>query len=78
VLTVHHVHSLDPYTFTQDEMVPASQMFKLHAAQTSPHCELEEFQSASHMDAYDVEPEQYWGALGRFLKHYIDKSPDGP
>ncbi|GFR41473.1 hypothetical protein Agub_g2163 [Astrephomene gubernaculifera] len=51
----------------QDEMVPASQMFRLHAAQTSPHCELEKFKAASHMDAYDVEPEQYWGALHRFV-----------
>ncbi|KXZ56506.1 hypothetical protein GPECTOR_1g453 [Gonium pectorale] len=56
----------------QDEMVPASQMLQLHAAQTSEHCELEKFRYASHMDAYDVEPEQYWGALTRFMTTYVN------
>ncbi|GLC33820.1 hypothetical protein PLESTB_000508200 [Pleodorina starrii] len=56
----------------RDEMVPASQMLRLYAAQRSPNCELEQFTEASHMDAYDVEPEQYWGALARFLTRFVD------
>ncbi|GLI68716.1 hypothetical protein VaNZ11_013197, partial [Volvox africanus] len=57
----------------QDEMVPSSQMFRLHAAQTSPNCELVQFEKARHMDAYDTEPELYWGALAHFLTTHVDK-----
>ncbi|PNH09082.1 Protein bem46, partial [Tetrabaena socialis] len=56
----------------QDEMVPASQMFKLHTLQRSPQCELLQFDKASHMDAYDVEPEKYWGGLYNFLVRYVE------
>ncbi|KAG2497973.1 hypothetical protein HYH03_004234 [Edaphochlamys debaryana] len=55
----------------RDEMVPAPQMYKLYNAQTSQACELVEFHEASHMDAYDVEPEQYWGALHQFMQRYV-------
>lgn len=61
----------------QDEMVPSTQMFKLHAAQRSTHCELEVFKEASHMDAYSEEPELYWSSLARFLACYVDDAGGG-
>jgi hypothetical protein len=56
----------------QDEMVPAPQMLQLHAAQRSPVCVLQRFERSHHMNAYDEEPEQYWGALAGFMKQYVD------
>ncbi|KAG2455082.1 hypothetical protein HYH02_000904 [Chlamydomonas schloesseri] len=59
----------------RDEMVPSSQMFALHAAQRSPHVQLEQFEQALHMDAYDTEPEKYWGGLYRFMRTFVEDAP---
>ncbi|GFH28539.1 protein bem46 [Haematococcus lacustris] len=40
-----------------DEMVPASQMYALHALNRAPHCELVTIQGAHHLDAYEHSPE---------------------
>lgn len=60
------------FVSVQDEMVPSSQMYALHEAQRAPSCELVEFHKASHMDAYDAEPELYWGALSLWFKQYVE------
>mmetsp|Transcript_2031 Transcript_2031/g.4500 ORF Transcript_2031/g.4500 Transcript_2031/m.4500 type:complete len:302 (-) Transcript_2031:403-1308(-) len=57
----------------QDEMVPASQMFQLHRAQQAERCSLVEFPDAHHMDAYDVSPEPYWGALRDFMQPLMEQ-----
>jgi len=61
----------------QDEMVPADQMYKLHALQRAPACELVSFPHAHHMDAYDVDPDAYWGALKAFMAAHVERHPDG-
>mmetsp|Transcript_27946 Transcript_27946/g.75498 ORF Transcript_27946/g.75498 Transcript_27946/m.75498 type:complete len:304 (+) Transcript_27946:100-1011(+) len=54
----------------QDEMVPSEQMYSLHKLQRSKQCKLVEFPLAHHMDAYDVEPVQYWTALKDFMVQF--------
>lgn len=66
------MYTLVPALWPQDEMVPSSQMYALHEAQRAPSCELVEFHKASHMDAYDAEPELYWGALSLWFKQYVE------
>ena len=53
-------------------MVPAPQMLQLHAAQSSSSCVLQRFEQSDHMNAYDEEPEKYWGTLAAFVKQYVD------
>ncbi len=54
-------------------MVPPAQMYRLiREATSAPVCELVEFPSAHHMDAYDVSPDVYWASLRMFLEKHGD------
>ncbi|KAJ9505547.1 hypothetical protein QJQ45_011866 [Haematococcus lacustris] len=61
----------------QDEMVPASQMYALHALNRAPHCELVTIQGAHHLDAYEHSPEEYWGALRNFMLTQVESRAAG-
>ncbi|KAL6758157.1 Alpha/Beta hydrolase protein [Haematococcus lacustris] len=60
-----------------DEMVPASQMYALHALNRAPHCELVTIQGAHHLDAYEHSPEEYWGALRNFMLTHVESRAAG-
>lgn len=53
-------------------MVPPEHMYKLHSLNRAPHCDLVSFPHAHHMDAYDMEPEAYWGALRAFMGKHVE------
>ena len=61
----------------QDEMVPPSQMRRLHQAQRTEECYLVEFPEAHHMDAYDSDPELYWPALKTFFDKCVEPERSG-
>ncbi|MEW5303342.1 MAG: hypothetical protein WDW38_001670 [Sanguina aurantia] len=57
----------------QDEMVPASQMLELHAAQRAASCTLLRMESAGHMDAYSSEARTYWPALRKLYTEILER-----
>lgn len=59
--------------WSQDEMVPPSQMYELHALAKGAVKDLALLRvpGAHHMDAYDHSPDLYWSALRAFLDKHV-------
>lgn len=56
-------------------MLGAHQMRALWALHPAAPWEWEEFDDARHMDAHEVAPAQYWGAVADFIAQVAGEKP---